>query len=280
MPYLVDSHTHVQFAAYTTDADEVIGRSLAKKIWLINVGTQKDTSRQAVEFAEKYEEGVYAAVGLHPIHTGKSFHDSEELGDPSAEGFVSRGEEFDADYYRDLAVSSKVVAVGECGLDYFRLEPQNEKETKRRQTTAFERQIEFSKEIKKPLAIHCREAFADLIAVLESNRRNLNNPPGVVHFFTGAEAEARKLLELGFGFSFGGVLTITRDYDEVVKYIPLDRILLETDAPYVAPVPYRGKRNEPAYVEETAKRLALIKNIDLAELAEKTTENSRRLFKI
>jgi len=143
----LDAHTHAQFAAFDKDWKEVIDRALAARVWVINVGTQKDTSRRAIEVARSYPEGVYASIGLHPIHTEKSYHDKQELGAPSesagaiktgAQEFESRGEEFDYDYYRTLASDPKVLTIGECGLDYYRLAG----ETKHRQRKAFEQQIE------------------------------------------------------------------------------------------------------------------------------------------
>ncbi len=272
-PKFFDVHTHVQFHAFKDDADLVTERALAEGVFMLNVGTQKDTSMKAVEFAEKYPEGVFAAVGLHPIHTEKSYHDVEELGDSEeARGFTSRGEEFNYGYYKKLAQDSKVVAIGECGLDYYRLG----EETKKRQKAAFLEQTELAKEIGKPLMIHCRKAFADLISVLGS--RAFSPKPGIIHFFSGTKENAEKLLDMGFSFSFGGVITFTRDYDEVVKYIPLERVVLETDAPYVTPVPYRGKRNEPSYVVEVAKRLAELKGLSFDEICDKTTMNAINIF--
>lgn len=276
-PKLFDVHTHVQFYAFRDDADLVIQRALDAGIWMINVGTQKDTSAKAIEFAEKYQEGVYATVGLHPVHTEKSYHDTKELGDSGvARGFTSRGEEFDYDYYKKLAENTKVVAIGECGLDYYRLG----EESKEKQKVAFLKQIELASEVNKPLMIHCRQAFADLVALLNAKRSTLNAPPGIVHFFSGTKDDAKKLMDLDFLFSFGGVITFTRDYDEVVKYIPLERILLETDAPYVAPAPHRGKRNEPAYVAEVVKKLAELKGADEETMAQQTTTNVKMLFGI
>ena len=210
-PKLIDVHTHAQFAAFNEDRDAVIRRALDAGIWLINVGTQKDTSQAAVNHAHKYG-GVFAVVGLHPIHTEKSFHDEQELGSSFAKtledrgGFVSRGEDFDYEYYKKLAGDPKVVAIGECGLDYYHLTP----ETKIKQAEVFKKQIELSFEIKKPLMIHCREAFSDLITLLTEYRALLNKQPGVCHFFTGFEEDAKKLLDLGFSFSFGGVITFPR----------------------------------------------------------------------
>jgi TatD DNase family protein len=259
----------VQFEAFRPDAKEVIKRALDLKVWLINVGTQKDTSEAAIKLAQEYPEGVYATVGLHPIHTSKSFHDSEELGNgDSAKEFTSRGEDFDYEFYKNLALDDKVVGVGECGLDYYRLED----DTKRKQAEIFEKQIALSSEIKKPLMIHCREAFNDLISILKTSK--LNRTPGVVHFFSGTTDNAKELMDLGFSFSFGGVTTFAREYEKLIKYIPLDKILLETDAPYVAPIPYRGKRNEPSYVIEVANKISRIKNIPVEEIAENTFQNA------
>ena len=267
-----DVHTHVQFAAFKDDRKEVLERALKNDVWVVNVGTQRDTSESALELAEKYPEGVWAAVGLHPIHADKSYHDAEELGGGEAAlEFTSRGEEFDYDYYKKLAENHKVVAIGECGLDYYRLSA----DTKKKQKEIFEKQIALSNEIKKPLMVHCREAFADLIEILSEQRSSV---AGIVHFFSGTTENAGKLMDLGFSFSFGGVLTFARDYDKVVKYIPMGRILLETDAPYVAPVPYRGKRNEPSYIIEVAKKIAEIKDLTLEEVAVLTFQNAERIF--
>lgn len=281
-PKLFDVHNHVQFAAFKDDADLVIRRALDAGIWMVNIGTQKDTSAYAIEIAEKYPEGVYATVGLHPIHTEKSHHDPQELGivqqsadyETIAGGFTSRGEEFDYEYYKKLAGHPKVVAIGECGLDYYRLT----EETKEKQKEAFLKQIELAREIQKPLMIHCRQAFGDIISIIQAQSSKFQAPSGIVHFFSGAKDDAKKLLDLGFSFSFGGVITFVQDYDEVVKYIPLDRLLLETDAPYVAPVPYRGKRNEPVYIAEVARRLAELKDISFEEATEATTANAKHIF--
>lgn len=272
----VDAHTHVQFAAFQDDWKEVIDRALAQNVWLVNVGTQKDTSRKAIELAHRYKEGVYATVGLHPIHSEKSFHDDKELGtDDASREFTSRGEVFDYDYYRRLVEGPKVVAIGECGLDYYRLGP----ETKKKQREIFIKQIELAHEVKKPLMIHCRSAFDDLIVTLKSEIRYLKSESlGIIHFFSGTEDDARELLNMGFSFTFGGVITFARDYDAVIKMIPLDRILSETDAPYVTPAPYRGKRNEPAYVVHIVKKLAELKRVSAEEMAGQIFMNSCKVF--
>ncbi|MBI4094349.1 MAG: TatD family hydrolase [Candidatus Liptonbacteria bacterium] len=278
-----DAHTHVQFAAFKGDWKEVVGRALKQNVWLVNVGTQRDTSARAIEVAHEYKEGVYATVGLHPIHTEKSYHDTKELGLPSgalakggtqdkAKEFTSRGEDFDYDEYKKLAQDPKVVAIGECGLDYYRLG----EETKEKQQSTFLEHIKLAKEVGKPLMIHCRQAFSDLIDILTFHVSHLT--PSVVHFFTGTPDDARQLLDLGFSFTFGGVITFARDYDETIKLIPIDRILSETDAPYVAPAPYRGGRNEPAYVIEVVKKLAELKDVSIEEMEQQIFANARRIF--
>jgi TatD DNase family protein len=296
-PSFLDAHTHVQFSGYDADRDAVIQRSLAAGVRkMIVIGTQKDTSRAAVALAEQYPGKLYAAVGLHPIHTSRSFHDVQELGggasdeggagenDAAIAAFTSRGEMFDADYYRALALNPRTVAIGECGLDYFHFNDDEPREVQiLRQKAAFLAQIELSKEVKKPLMIHCRDAFGDLIEFVRPHAHAL--PPGVVHFFTGTPDDARALLALGFSFTFGGVITFPPrkgksqgDYDEAIAVIPIDRILSETDAPYVAPLPYRGKRNEPAYVVHAVAKLAALKNVSVDEMKAQIAENARRIF--
>jgi TatD DNase family protein len=234
------------------------------------VGTQFETSAAGVLLAEKFDD-VYATIGLHPIHTSKSFHDTKELG-PGNKEFTSRGETFDISKYKELAQSSKVIAIGECGLDYYRLE----ENTKKLQVENFVSQIELANMLHKPLMLHIRNAYNDALEVLRAHAK----VQGDVHFFAGSWEEAKQFLELGFTLSFTGVITFTNDYDEVVKNTPLDMILSETDAPYVAPVPYRGKRNEPVYVVEVVKKIAEIKNLPEEEVSVQTLSNAKKLFGI
>jgi TatD DNase family protein len=259
----------VNFTAFDQDRDEVIKRALDNDTWVINVGTQVDTSRSAVELAHQYKEGVYAIIGLHPIHTDASFHDKQELGD-EGEGFTSRGEVFDKDAYRELLKHSKVVGIGECGLDYYRCT----KESILKQKEAFIKQIKLANEFNKPLMLHIRDAYSDALQILKEHAK----VKGIVHFFVGNEEEAKSFLDFGFMLSFTGVLTFTHDYDGVVRNTPLDMILADTDSPYVAPVPYRGKRNEPVYVKEIVKKIAEIKNLPEAEVAVAIVTNAKRVF--
>lgn len=271
MPEYIDIHSHVNFAAYDVDRDEVVNRALESNTWHINVGTQKDTSLSAVQLAHKYDKGVYAIVGLHPVHTTKSYHDIKEL-DETLKGFVTRGEEFNHDEYKKLLEDPKVVALGECGLDYFRLEV----ETKEKQIKAFEEQIALANEIGKPLMLHIRNAYKDALTILKQSAKVKGN----VHFFAGSWEEAKGFLDLGFTLSFTGVITFARDYDEVVKNTPLDMIMSETDAPYVTPMPYRGKRNEPVYVKEIVKKIAEIKGEDLEKVKKQIVHNAIRVFNL
>lgn len=266
-----DVHAHVQFAAFDNDREAVIERALAEGIGLINVGTAKNTSEAAVNLAQKSDH-LYAVIGLHPIHAAESFYDDSESKDKN---LSAGGESFDYGFYKKLGENKKVVAIGECGFDFYRVK--NE-ETITKQKGVFTVQIDLARELEKPLMIHCRNAFKDLIYTLQNSK--LPNPPGVIHFFSGNKDDARKLLDLGFAFAFGGVITFVRDYDEVIKFIPSDKILSETDAPYVTPAPYRGKRNEPAYVVEVVKKLAELKNISLDKMAEQILVNVKNIFQL
>lgn len=275
-PKYIDIHSHANFAAYDEDREEVIKRALDNDVWMINVGTQNDTSKQAIELAEKYEKGVYAIVGIHPIHTDKSFHDKKELGEGSKE-FSSRGEVFSEENYKKLAEHSKAVGIGECGLDYYRCTP----ETEKKQREAFSAQIALANEVKKPLMLHVRNgsgrsAYQDALDILKSEAK----VSGDFHFFAGSWDEAKEILDAGFNLSFTGVITFARDYDEVIKNTPLDRMMSETDCPYVTPAPYRGKRNEPLYVQEVVKKIAEIKGEDLDKVREKLVQNAINFFQI
>jgi len=288
--HFFDVHSHPNFAAFDKDRDETIKRALKSGVFMNVVGTQKDTSKSALELAEKYE-GVYATVGLHPIHTGKSFHDKDEIGEGGQE-FTSRGESFDYDYYKTLAIHPKVVAIGECGLDYYHnantANEGNADTANKKQEEIFRKQIELAIEVKKPLMLHLRNgenrsAYKDAFAILKSyiiNHTSGSSLRGNLHFFAGTTEEAKPFLDAGFTFSFTGVITFARSYDEIIRYLPLDRILSETDSPYVAPTPHRGKRNEPLYVIEVVKKIAEIRGEDLEKLKKQLLQNSLVFFNL
>lgn len=268
-----DAHSHMHFPAYGDEKDIVIQRALEANVDFILVGTEKGTSASAIAEAEKHE-GVWAAIGLHPTHTTPmEFVDKQELADI---GEAYEPEVFDQDYYRKLAQHPKVVAIGECGLDYYRLDP----ETARVQKEALLDQMKLAKEVGKPLTIHCRNAFPDLIALFKEHRALLNDIPGTIHFFTGTIEEAKELLDLGFYLQFGGVITFAKMYEDIVREVPLERIITETDAPYVAPVPYRGRRNESAYVVEVVAKIAELKGISIEEVRNQVRENAGKVFGI
>lgn len=282
LPKYIDIHSHVNFKAFKEDGDAVIKRALDNDTWVISVGSQLSTSKRAVEIANKYPEGVYAIVGLHPIHLEESYHDEEEVG---GEGFVTRVEEFNKDAYRELLKDPKVVAIGECGLDYFHCNT----DAIEKQKKTFREHVSLSQETKKPLMLHIRNgstsspqvipklnAYQDALEIL----KEFTGVKGDVHFFAGTWEDAKVFLDIGFTLSFTGVITFTHDYDEVIRNTPLDMIMSETDSPYVAPVPHRGKRNEPVYVREIVKRIAEIKSLPEEEVAKAIVANAKRVFGI
>jgi len=269
----IDIHGHLNFVAYDTDRDEVIKRTLEKDVAIVTVGTQYDTSKFAVDLAQK-NEAMFAIIGLHPIHTSRSHHDEQELGEGNKE-FTSRGEIIDPNRYLELARNSKTVGIGECGLDYYRIEPDLEN----KQVKAFETMIDIANEVNKPLMLHIRNgtnrsAYLDAYKIIKDRAK----VRGDLHFFAGSIEEAKPFLDLGYYFSFTGVITFARNYDEIIRYIPLDRIMSETDCPYVSPVPFRGKRNEPANVIEVVKWIAKIKGIDEEEVRKQVISNAEQFF--
>lgn len=272
----IDIHTHVNLAAFQDDWREVSERSLQAGVGFINVGTQIDTAQRALEMAHAFSEGVYACVGLHPVHTTKSYHDPKEFTDVT-EGFISRGEIFDRAAYMRLARDPKVVAIGECGLDYFRADSG----AKEQQREAFVEQIMLANEVRKPLMLHVRsgaggDAYRDAYDLIKAHTTVRGN----VHFFAGTYDDARRFWDIGYTTSYTGVITFVRDYDDILRAAPLDMIHAETDAPYVTPVPYRGKRNEPMYVTEVVKRIADIRNQSLEAVAGVLRNNAQVLFGI
>ncbi len=274
---LIDIHAHVNFPQFDVDREAVIERARAAGIGMINVGTDLETSRGAVTLAENNED-MWATVGIHPTDLPASAEEEKILTE-----------------LEKLARHGRVVAIGECGLDYSKFNPpageagtQSEKEQlkeKNKQKEIFIKQIELAFKVGKPLMIHCRpslgtqDAYEDLLQILnqklEAGSQKLF---GNVHFFVGDWPTAKKFLDLNFTLSFTSVLTFTHDYDEVVKNTPLDRIMIETDCPFVAPAPYRGKRNEPAYLPAIIESLAKIKGLTVDQVAQATLANSQRFF--
>ena len=259
---IFDSHCHPQMAQYDKDREEVIVRAKGAGVSMICVGVDYETSKQGIELAQKHD-GMWATVGLHP---------NDNL-----------NEKFESEKYRELLGQDKVVAFGEIGLDYYRTE---KSEDQKFQKERFIQQLELAKEMKKPLILHCRDsktgsvgrAYPDMIEILKNGNYTANG--GVVHSYTGSLQEANQFIALGLHIGFNGIITFTRQCDEIVKAVSLDKILLETDAPFLTPESHRGKRNEPAYVIEVAKKLAELKNEPLEKVIEQTTNNCQKLFSL
>ena len=263
-----DTHGHLNMADYDVDREAAIERARAAGVGMITVGVDLASSRLAVELAKKHPD-VWAIVGLHPT-------DSKE--------------EFDVEAFRSLARHPRVVAIGECGLDYFHAKP----EEFARQRIIFQYHIDVANEVGKPLMLHIRNgkivgggtpnsvtvpagnAYADALAMLRDRARVRFNS----HFFAGTADDMKAIFDAGGTVSFTGVLTFAKSYDMLIRTAPLDRIMTETDCPFVAPVPYRGKRNEPSYVVEVVKAIARIRGEDEKIVAARLRANVKDFFGI
>ena len=307
---LIDTHAHINLHAFKDDADEVMRRSLSVGIVVINVGTDIETSQAAVNMLERYSKNVYAVVGLHPSHT----YDNPHLDENESMSAVPM-EHFNTTSYYSMAKNERVVGIGECGLDYYRLgdannanehanDTNNIQAIKYLQKEAFLQQIKLAQELDKALVIHCRpskgtnDAYEDVLEILQNTLgigvgASFSRPDKEaggqgqplrfeIHSFTGSLEVAEKFLALGGYIGLNGIITFdkTGNMETVVKGVPLERIVLETDSPYLAPAPNRGKRNEPVNVQEVASKIAEWKNVSVDEVARITTENAQRLFKI
>ncbi|HCP08296.1 MAG TPA: hypothetical protein DIT25_00645 [Candidatus Moranbacteria bacterium] len=278
----IDTHAHVNFNAYKDDADEVIKRSLSEDVFMINVGSQYSTSKRAVEMANRYETGVWAAVGLYPVQLQKRSFEYQDDYELPQEEIKTIGEEFDYKKYLELAKDEKVVAIGEVGLDYKHFEEGDDIQNLiSLQKNIFLEFINIANEVKKPLIIHCwgnyaeTKAYDDLLEILQ------NNPvkkAGVIHSFMGSRKIAKKFIELGYKIGMNGVITYSESYDKLIREMELKDIVLETDCPYLTPVPHKGERNEPLHVRLVAKKIAQIKETSLEELQKMTLHNSQELF--
>lgn len=281
----IDTHAHVNFAAFRDDAEEVIRRSLDNDTWMILVGSEFKTSNRALHYANKYEKGVYAAIGLHPIHLEEGLVDNQE--EDNTYSFAPRYEVFDYGSYEKLAKFEKVVAIGEIGLDYYHLDPTKDVvAVKKKQHEVFAQQLLLARSLDLPVIIHCRQAHDDLLEILQEFKKEYGHiipndrPWGVIHCFSGDEDLAWKYFKLGLLISFTGLITFSKQWDDLIRKIPLDKIMIETDTPYMTPEPYRGQRNEPVLVQYVAKRIADIKSIKIEKVAEVTTRTAKELFRV
>ncbi len=253
---LVDSHTHLNFKVYDKDRVKIIARCQNMK--LINIGTDFKTSKEVMDLASE-NDNFYATIGLHPSDVRK--------------------EEFNILKYQELIKKDKVVAIGETGLDYW-----HHPEERELQIASFLKHIKLAQGNNLPLVIHCRNgqdhktAYQDIYDILKDNNMN----KGAIHCYGGNLAEAHKFIELGLYLGFTGIITFDKTglLEEIIKEIPLERILIETDAPFLAPVPFRGKRNEPSYVKYVAQKIAEIKNMEVEEVIELTGHNAIKLFNL
>lgn len=251
---LIDSHAHLEMREFDSDRNDVIERAeLAGIDCIVTVGTNPGLSRKALSIAHQYEN-IYATVGVHP-------HDVAKASDKSF------------DELKALAQDPKVVAYGEIGLDYFRNISPREK-----QIEMFAKQLELAQELNLPVIIHDRDAHEETLRMVKASGVHL----GVFHCFSGDWTMARQCIDLGFYISVPGVVTFDKSkvLQEVVRQAPLDTILLETDCPYLTPVPHRGKRNEPSFIVHTAKKVAEIKKLPWEDIAQTAARNTRKLFSI
>jgi len=251
----IDTHCHLDFENYNDDRETVVQRSIKNKIEaIITIGTNEETSSKSIELAEKFAT-VFAAVGIHP-------NDAANITKKSVQNIY------------DISSNQKVVAIGEIGLDYYRdytpVDIQKE---------LFRTQLKMAREKELPVIIHNRQAHSDVYDILvEEKSADLK---GVLHSFVGDIHFLDSVLAYNFYVSFTGVVTFKNaNYDELIKHVPLENLLLETDSPFLTPVPFRGKRNEPSYVTYVAEKIAEVKDIPIEELAKITTENARNLFKL
>ena len=242
MPKYFDIHSHLNAPAYNSDMEEVIARLKEADTYTVAIGTDLESSKKAVDLADKYEE-IYACIGIHPVDN------------PSRS--------FEREKFEKLVKHPKTVAIGECGMDFFHADKNIDYD---RQKKLFLDQVKFALVHNKPIMIHARNAYEELLEILEP-LKEIKLPLGSlasklrgnVHFFAGNVEVAKRFFEIGFTVSFTGVITFVRDYDEVIKSTPLNMIMSETDSPYVTPIPYRGKRNEPSYVSEVVNKIAKIR---------------------
>lgn len=251
---LFDTHAHLNDERFGTDRDELINSLTEKGLYAYcEIGYDMESSYRAQELASQYSF-VYCAVGVHP-------HDTKDM------------KEDDIPALRELLARDKVAALGEIGLDYYY--DNSERDVQRQW---FARQLDLAKQMNMPVVIHSRDAMNDTINIL----KEYGNGDGIIHCYSGSKESARILLDMGYYISFAGPVTFKNASSllEVAAYVPDDRILIETDSPYLAPVPYRGKRNCPLYVEEVARKLSELRGVDFDKIAELTLNNAKKVYRI
>jgi TatD DNase family protein len=277
---MIDTHAHVNFHSFKDDFEKVMQRAKEKKCKMILVGSQYSTSERAVEMAQSFDH-AYAAVGLHPIQLEDL--KVQEEGDE----FTTRKEDFDYEKYLAIGKNKKVVAIGETGLDFYHIpEELNREEVIERQKKVFQEHIRLANELDVPLIIHGRgdkdnfgNAYYDILAEL---KKNLPNKRGVLHCYAGPVELVDEFLAMGFYFGFNGVVTFknAENIREILRKVPMEKVLTETDCPYLTPEPFRGKRNEPIFVEYVVGKIAEVKGMSFGDVERITEENAVRLFRL
>ena len=275
---LVDTHCHINFKEFKDDVDKLIIKTRQEGVSLIVPSVQKSTSQRAIAYAHKYDN-IWAAVGLHPTQLFDiKVQDNENE-------YYTKAEELNIDFYRELARDKKVVAIGEVGLDYYQQPAKVSFDLVReKQKRVFQQQLKLAQELSLPVIIHTRmrdkspNVYQDVLELLDQAKYY----NCVLHSFTGSLTQAQEFIALGCYLSFNGIITYKNadNIREIVKKVYLKSILIETDAPYLAPEPHRGKRNEPSYVKYVAEKIAEIKKVSFEEVAKITTENANRFFNL
>ncbi|MBD3359934.1 MAG: hydrolase TatD [Candidatus Buchananbacteria bacterium] len=294
---LIDSHAHINFHEYAAELNDVVQRSFDNKTWIINVGSNYETSQKTIDIAKKFGKGIWAVIGCHPIHLVKDVTEKASFGGEEhsfftpKEKFSARGGSAlggDYDKYLNLAQSSDtVVGIGETGLDFFRMadEEYTMDKIKEIQINVFKQFIQLAKRLDLPLVLHCRGEESDpygaydlILDILEKEDYH----KGVIHCYGGNKTQARKFLNLGFYVGFTGIVTFknAQELQEIAKETPLDKILIETDAPFLAPEPYRGQKNEPYFVRYIAQKIADLKELTFTEIEKQTFNNAVKLFNL
>lgn len=261
---LIDTHCHLDAARFQQDRAETIERARRAGVQrMITIGCDVDNSYSAQAIAQKHDD-IYFSAGVHPHNAAKP------LGEHRPDGTDHRGWLAEI---QQLALDEKCVAIGECGLDYY-----YDHSPRDVQKEVFLAQLQLAKHLDKPVVVHIRDAWDDAIHILKQEQNGFLR--GVIHCFTGTQAQAEASLDLGFYLSIPGVVTFKNagDLPQVVKSCPLDRLLVETDAPYLSPIPHRGKRNEPAFVKYTAQFCADLRALPLDQFIAVTGDNAQRLF--
>ena len=283
---LIDTHAHLNFPAFDKDREEVIEKCLRENIRMMNVGSNYETSKKAVEIAEKHEKGVYASIGLHPINLDTGLV-KIKIDEKEGSHFEK---EFDYEKYKEFAKSPKVVAIGEIGLDYY-WKPKTKRKLelfKGKQRSGLCQQLDLATELNLPVIFHCRMAHQDLITILNSvdvlcDRTKHQPIRGVMHGFVGTLEQLKEYLKMGFYIGFNGIIFKKIEginFEENIKNTPLEKILIETDCPYLTPPNFNEERNNPLGVKYIAEKIAEIKNVAFEKVTEITTKNTKELFKI